>query len=137
MTTKEFKITYEGREETIQLEDADTAKAGVIMPIVKRVLKYKVGQNMPEMDAEEWLIGIATNCIYKAPWTLKNPDVVRNLGIKEYEQLNYIIGDEYPIERFLSLGLKLMYGRKLEISVSTSPTESITSSPSGESPRKE
>lgn len=132
--TKEFKIKYQGRDETIQLVEADKVRAGVIMPIVKRIIKYKVGQTLPEMDAEEWMIGIATNCIVRAPWDTKSPDVVRNMEIETYEQLSYIIGDEYPIERFLSLGAKLMYGRKLEISVSDSPTESTTSSPSGESP---
>lgn len=131
---KEYPIKYQGRDEVIQLEEADKARAGVIIPIIKRVLKYKVGQSLPEMDEGEWLIGIATNCITKAPWQLQSPDAIRNLDIATYEQLVYIIGDEYPIERFLSLGAKLMYGRKLEISASHSQTESTSSSPSGESP---
>ena len=130
--SKEFKIKYQGRDETIVIDD--NPKAGVIMPIIKRTLKYKVGQNLPELDSDEWLIGIACNLITKAPWTLQNPDAIRNMDMVTYEQLVYIIGDEFPIERFLSLGAKLMYGRKLEISPSTSPTESTTSLPSGESP---
>ena len=130
--SKEFKIKYQGRDETIVIDD--NPKAGVIMPIIKRTLKYEVGQNLPELDSDEWLIGIACNLITKAPWTLQSPDAIRNMDMATYEQLVYIIGDEFPIERFLSLGAKLMYGRKLEISPSTSPTESITSLPSGESP---
>lgn len=131
---KEFPIKYQGRTETIQIEDADNVRAGVIMPIIKRVLKYKVGQQLPEMDEAEWLIGIATNCILRAPWDTKSPDAIKNLDVTTYEQLVYIIGDEYPMDRFLSLGAKLMYGRKLEISISDSQTASITSSPTGELP---
>lgn len=131
---KSFPIKYQGRDETIELIEADRVKAGVIMPIIKRCVKYKQGQALPEIDTDEWLIAIATNCITKAPWQLQSPDAVRNLDFPEQEQLIYIIGDEYPMERFLSLGAKLMYGRQLKISITDSQTIFTTSSPSGESP---
>lgn len=133
---KSFQIKYQGRDETIELVEADRVKAGVIMPIIKRCLKYKTGQTLPELDTDEWFVGIATNCITKAPWQLQNVDVIKNMDFADQEQLIYIVGDEYPMERFLSLGAKLMYGKRLEISISDSQTASITSSPSGESPRE-
>jgi hypothetical protein len=131
---KEYTIKYNGKDEILLLEE--NPKAGVIMPLIKRTLKYKVGQNLPELDTDEWLIGIATTMIVKAPWKLQDVGVLKDMDWATYEQLAYIIGDDYPIERFLSLGAKLMYGKKLEISVSTSPTESTTSLPSGESPKE-
>ena len=131
---KSYPIKYQGRDETIEIVEADRVKAGVIMPIIKRCLKYKQGQSLPEIDTDEWFAGIATNCITKAPWQLNNIEVIRNLDFQDQEQLIYILGDEYPMERFLSLGAKLMYGRKLEVSISDFQTASTTSSASGESP---
>lgn len=129
---KEAKIQYYGKEETIQLEDNPLAE--VIMPILKRCMKTKVGQTQPEIDAQEWFIGIATNLVISAPWgNTKDVTALRKLPYKTYAQLEIIIGDEFPLKDFLYPELKLLYGKLLDSVESASQTESTTSLPSGES----
>lgn len=129
---KTFKIQYNGSEQDIQVETK--LKPGVILPLVKRTMKYKAGQPLPEIDSEEWMLGLATSCIVKAPWPLQNVNALRDMDYDTFEQLAYILGDEFPLERFLSLGAKLMYGRKLEISISTLQTESTSNVSSSGTP---
>lgn len=129
---KTFKINYNGREEELQIDTKP--KPGIILPLIKRTMKYKSGQPLPEIDHEEWLMGLATNCIVKAPWQSQNVTVLRELDLDTFEQLIFILGDEFPLERFLSWGAKAMYGRKLEVSISTLQTESTSSAGSKDSP---
>lgn len=130
---KQFQIEYNGKQEIVEIDDHPSV--GVIMPILQRCMKTKVGQREPEIDSFEWFIGICTNFITKAPWQLKNVDVLRNLDFKTtYSQLANIIGDEYPVIDFLSPGLKLLYGKRLESVASTSQTESTMNSSSLDSP---
>jgi len=128
---QEFPITFNGGKATIQIDDKP--RAGVVFKIVDNTIKWKSGQAMPDVNYREYVIGLATNFITKAPWQLQSPDAINNLEWDTFEELGIILGDVFPLERFLSLVGKLMYGKKLELTPSHSETEYTLSSQSGES----
>lgn len=129
---KTFKIQYNGTESEIELDDKPTV--GVINKILRNAERRKPNQMHPEYDAHEWFIGIATNFIKKAPWTIENPQVLNEMEWSTYERLAEILGNEFPLERFLFPGVKLLYGSKLDLAASAIQTEFTTSLQSGVSP---
>ena len=130
--TKTFTINYNGTDSPLEIDDQP--RAGTILKILKGAIKQKVGQALPEYDTDEYMVGLATSLITKAPWTLQNPDVIKNMPWATYERLAEILGNEFPLERFLFPGAKLLYGRKLEVAASALLTESTTSAGSKDSP---
>lgn len=130
--TKDITLIHNDKPETITVEDKPRAE--VVLKLMKNCMKYKPGQVMPEVDFGEYLIGLATNLITKAPWTLASPDAIRALPWQTYAKLCEVLGDEFPLESFLFPVGKLMYGKKLSSEASATPIESTTNSPSGELP---
>lgn len=131
---KEYQITWQGTKCPIEINDKPTA--GFCLKITKPpIMTYKVGQALPEINDEEYLIYLATNMITKAPWGAQTtPDTVRGLPKDTYIELCEILGNEFPIQDFLYPVVKLRFGKQLDIAASALQTASTTSLPSGESP---
>jgi len=130
---KEYQIKYNGGTSKLTLDDQP--KAGMILKITKPpIVKYKVGQAVPDIDFEEYLIYLATNLITEAPWPKQDVNAIRNLPRDTFIDLCTILGDEFPLEGFLYPVAKLMYGKKLEIAELLSQTESTLKPSSAGSP---
>lgn len=121
---KEFDFICNG---FVKLHVDDNPKAGVIMKILKMTLKHRAGNAMPEPDIDEYVVGLATSLTEEFR---NKPMEVRDLPWDKYAQLCEILGDEFPMERFLYPTAKLIFGKKLEKTDSISLTESTSSAPS-------
>ena len=129
---KEFEIPYQGAKAKLLVDDQP--RAGVILKITKPpIVTYKVGQAMPDINFEEYFVYLATTLIKEAPWPIQNVDTVRNLPFDTFNALCTVLGNEFPLEAFLSPVLRLVYGRKLD-QESPSQTESTLKPSSAESP---
>jgi hypothetical protein len=129
--TKSFKITYNGKEEEVEINDKPAA--GVMMRIIEKGFSFKAG--IPEPKLHELVLGLATSLIVKAPWKLHDETAINNMDWETFTDLCAKIGDVYPVESFLYPLAKLIYGRKFELSAaSASQTESTMSAPSSASP---
>jgi len=130
---KEFSIPYQGAKAKLVL--TEKLKAGQILKISQPpIVKQKTIGGMPEVDLREYYTYLATNVILEAPWPLQRVDVLLDLDEDTFMPLCSILGDEFPLERFLSPALKLVYGQKLDLQESPSPTESTLKPSSVESP---
>lgn len=129
---QKFKVQYNGSEHEIEVNDKPLR--GTIIKILRSAERKKPNQMHADYDADEWFVGIATNFITKAPWPLQNVNALNELDWGTYEQLAEILGNLYPLERFLFPAVKVLYGKKLDLAASAIQTEFTTSLPSGESP---
>jgi len=124
---KAFEIQYQGQKQAIQINDRPNA--GVMMKISKMVSRQKPGQTMPEIDLDEYIIGLATNLITMAPWKVQDPDAIRALDYFEtYQPLTEILGGLFPYEAFLSIQGNAMYGKKFKDMISQTESTSKPSS---------
>jgi hypothetical protein len=125
--SKDFTINYQGKQETITVNDKP--KAGTVFKIAEYSVDWS--SSVPKIKFREYFISLATNLIVKAPWGETTPDVLNNMDIDTFEEVATILANILPIERFLSLGARGMYGKKLDDTKSQSNTESTTNSQSG------
>jgi len=129
---KEIEIIYKGQPTKIEIDDHP--KAGVITKIVKMCQRRIQGSPIPDIDYDEYFIGLATNLVKKAPWKLESPTELKDMDWEDYANLQIALGEEFPLERVLPPLGKLMFGKKFEIKDSISQTESITNVQNSDSP---
>lgn len=130
---REFQIPWQGAKAKLVIREK--LKAGEILTISQPpIVKQNGVGGMPEVNLKEYYTYLATKVVQEAPWAVQRVDILLDLDEDTFIPLCNILGNEFPLERFLSPALKLVYGQKLETQESPLPTESTLKPSSAESP---
>lgn len=130
-----FKFTHpDGHEtdEVLQIEDNPSAE--VMLKIQDLAFQHRKGESLPSANTREYFMALATNLIISAPFK-PEPSEIKKLHWQSYWTISGILGDLYPMDAFLFQQGKMLYGRKLKISISDLQTESSTTPPDSASPQ--